>query len=170
MPAPTPEMIALGRQRYVEGATISRIVGETGMSHGTLYYWLDGGPEGDERLPPIPRRTVALGKRRRMPKGDRVSVVARVWRTAELQVRDIEERVRLKMQTPEERERDARALAVLAKTLRDLRTLDETDEEGAGANDDGPGNIDDIRCDISRKIDAIIAEERADADRAPEQR
>lgn len=168
MPAPTPEMIALARQRYAEGAAISKIVGETGMSNGTLYYWLDGGPPGDERLPPIPRRTVALGKRRRVPKGDRVSVVARAWRTAELQVRDIEERVRLKMQTPEERERDARALAVLIKTLRDLRTLDEPDEEGAGANDDGLGDIDEFRLSLARKIDAIVARRGAGISGDPE--
>src|SRR4029077_2230047 len=128
MPAPTPEMIALARQRYLEGVSVSKILGETGMSLGTLYLWLDGGPENDARLPPIQRRRVVMGKRRK-PLTGRVSLVNRLWRTAERQVCDIEDRLRLNQQQPEERERDARVLAIMVKTLRDLRALRAADEE-----------------------------------------
>ena len=43
---PTREEIERGRAMYVENFTTSRICAATGMSLGTLYYWLDGGPQG----------------------------------------------------------------------------------------------------------------------------
>ena len=57
--------------------------------------------------------------------GDRVALVGRLWRTAEAQVRDIEERLARHQQQPDERERDARTLAVLVKTMRELSALDD---------------------------------------------
>lgn len=168
-PAPTPDMIARARQSYVDGVTISKILAETDMSLGTLYHWLDGGPdEGTgSRLPRIARRRSTLGRRRKLPGSDRVSLVSRLWRTAERQVRDIEERLRLNIQQPDERERDARVLATMVKTLRDLRALQDTEEEPS-AKDDGPANLDDFRRELARKIDGLIASEREGADRGSE--
>src|SRR4029077_2281472 len=130
--------------------------GETGMSLGTLYLWLDGGPENDARLPPIQRRRVVMGKRRK-PLTGRVSLVNRLWRPAERQVCDIEDRLRLNQQQPEERERDARVLAIMVKTLRDLRALRAADEEASPENDAGPDTLDDSRRSLARKIDGIVA-------------
>jgi hypothetical protein len=156
MPAPTPDMITLARQRYVEGAAISKILAETGMSHGTFYLWLDGGPnDGDTRLPPLPRRRIIMGKRRAALSGGRLSLIKRLWRTAERQVRDIEDRVRLQLQDASERERDARVLAIVVRTLRDLHALDTAEEKASLENDDS-GNIDDFRRELARKIDGII--------------
>jgi hypothetical protein len=150
-------MITLARQRYIEGAAVSRILAECGMSLGTFYLWLDGGPnDGTVRLPPIPRRRAVMGKRRMPLSGSRVSLIQRLWRTAERQVRDIEDRLRLQLQDAGERERDARVMAIVVRTLRDLRALDKAEEEAAAENDD-TGNIDDFRRELARKIDGIIA-------------
>ena len=158
MPAPTPDTIALARTRYSEGVAIAKILAETGMSFGTLYLWLDGGPDdgAGPRLPPLRRRRSVMGKRRQPLTGGRVSLVNRLWRTAERQVRDIEDRVRLNMQQPDERERDARLLAILVKTLRDLRALQTVEDEPE--NDDQPASLDDFRRELARKIDGIVAQ------------
>jgi hypothetical protein len=150
-------MITLARQRYVEGVAVSKILAECGMSLGTFYLWLDGGPDdGSVRLPPIPRRRAVMGKRRMPPSASRVSLIQRLWRTAERQVRDIEDRVRLQLQDSGERERDARVMAIVVRTLRDLRALDTAEEEASRENDD-TGNLDDFRRELARKIDGIIA-------------
>ena len=89
----SPEKVTLARQMYIDGARIPDIMAATGLSRGTIYFWLDGGPliDGRRQLPPLRRRRNVLGKRRRgMLKADRISLVARLWRTAERQVRDIE--------------------------------------------------------------------------------
>ncbi len=88
----------------------------------------------------------------------------RLWRTAERQVRDIEDRLRLNLQQPDERERDARVLATMVKTLRELRALQEAEEEPSG-EDEGPSNLDDFRRELARKIDGIIAARSEHADR-----
>ena len=157
MPA-SPEMGALARQRYAEKVAISRILAETDMSLGTLYWWLDGCPDkdGEPRLVPIARRRRVVGKRRRTLKANRVSLVTRLWRTAERQVRDVEERLKRADQDAGERERDARLMAVLVKTVRELTAIDEKNPELAP--DDDERDIEDFRRELARKVDAIIAE------------
>jgi hypothetical protein len=165
MSAPTQETIALARQRYTEGVPIARILADTEMSLGTLYLWLDGGPDdgAGPRLPRLPRRRDTMAKRRKPLSGSPVTLVARLWRTAERQVRDIEDRVRLKQQPADERERDARMLAVIVKTVRELRALRDADEEQAGNATDEFDNLDDFRRDLAAKIDAALAR-RGDGD------
>jgi hypothetical protein len=166
MPAPTEEIIVLARQRYTEGAAVSKILAETEMSLGTLYLWLDGGPKdaaGKQQFPAIPRRRIVMGKRHKPLTGGQVSLVARLWRTAERQVRDVESRM-CTDQEPEQRERDARLLAVLVKTIRELRALN-VKEEKASENEHAPDNLDDFRRELARKIDGIIAERGMEAAR-----
>lgn len=59
-PYRAPDMAAIerGREMYVHGFTVSRCLAATGMSLGTFYYWLDGGPRADGKplLPPLARR------------------------------------------------------------------------------------------------------------------
>jgi hypothetical protein len=169
----SPAAGAQMRQRYLEGVPVSRILAEFGVSLGTLYFWVDGGPtDAGPRLPPLPRRRPAvMGKRRRPLKTSRVSLVARLWRTAERQVRDIEERLALNQQDPPERERDARMLAILVKTLRELSALDALEPAPAGTpdgEDDMPRDIDEFRHQLTRKVEALIARRDAGADRLAE--
>ncbi len=167
----SPEQVARARQMYLDGEPVARIRKVCEMSEGTLYYWFDGGPaDGDLHLEPLPRRSngIKRARRRRRLSGDRVALVGRLWRTAEAQVRDIEDRLARHQQQPDERERDARTLAVLVKTMRELSALD--DQTGGAApqpdseHDDGPRDIDEFRRELARRMDAIVA---ARADRAP---
>lgn len=177
MPFPSHETIALARRLYAEGMTVARILAHTDMSLGTLYRCLDGEIDDDpqSRLPPIPRRRVVVGKRRRPLKGDRVSLVNRLWRTAERQVRDIEQRLAQDCQEPSERERDARVLAVLVKTLRDLAAFDaaahssgEKTEANDADDDPVPRDLDELRRELSRRLERIAADTATGTGREPQ--
>jgi hypothetical protein len=151
------ETVTRARALYADpSVSVDRIKRETAMSTGTLYYFVDG---ADGRLPALPRRRIVFGRRRRALMGNRVSLIARLWRTAERQVRDIEDRIARHQQEPDERERDARVLAVLVKTLRELSTLDEAqgDATTTGEDDDGPRDIDEFRRELARRMDAFVA-------------
>ena len=118
-PEPNPPLdrarVIRAREMYEEGFTVSRILAHCQMSLGTLYACLDGVPFGadGERMETIPRRRRVTGKRRRALAADDVSLVNRMLRTAERQVRDIETRLSAREQAPVERERDVRMLTGL---------------------------------------------------------
>jgi hypothetical protein len=89
-----------------------------------------------------------------------------MWRAADAQVQEIENRLLQESQEPLERERDARVLAVLAKTLRELAALDETKQlkqTAAPADDDAvPRDMDELRRSLARKLEALVAGREAD--------
>jgi hypothetical protein len=155
------EKIARMRQQYVDRVPVAQILAENEVDQATLYYWLDGGPKDPtRRLPPIPRR----GPPRRGSNDSaeaRRQLVGRLWRTAERQVRDIEERLKGVSQESSDRERDARALAVMVKTLRELAAFDEAHPAAQTrtepVDDDEPRDMDEFRRELARKMDAIIA-------------
>jgi hypothetical protein len=161
---PTREQIERAREMYRLGFTTSRILAACDMALGTLYYWLDGGPVGEDGAtlyPPIPRRRVVTGKRRRPLRTSRVSLTARLWRTAERQVRDIEERLARPGRPAPERERDTRMLAMLVRTLRDLSAFDAFDLTGAGGAQtpaEPQRDVEELRRDLAKRIDQLVAE------------
>jgi len=163
---PTMEEVHRARSMYAEGFTVSRILAATDMALGTLYYWLDGGPheDGKPMLPPIARRRVVVGKRRAPLSADRVSLAARLYRTAERQARDIEEHLARAETPPPERERDVRMLSVLVRTLRDLDHL--APPEGGPAKpaepEEEPFDIDALRAELCRRVEGIRARRRAE--------
>jgi hypothetical protein len=109
-----------------------------------------------------------MGQRNKVLRASRVSLVARLWRTAERQVRDIESRIDTRAQQPEDRERDARVLAVLVKTLRELHALDDANPKGNAAREpesDDTRDIDEFRRDLARKIDQLAEQYSAEGDR-----
>src|SRR5438067_1605722 len=131
------------RRDYADGMPVERITAKYKTSRKTLYYWLDGGPKtGPRHLPPLPRR--GSGPRRRaavLTPDIRRRLVDQLWQTASRQVREIEDRLAVRAggeagETTEP-ERDARVLAVLAKTLRELVAIDQTQ---AAAHDDAAPN------------------------------
>ena len=134
----SPEIIARARQMYADGARFAEICKECGLSTGGLTYWIDGGPaKGERHLDPLPRRNRAMARirRGRRTRGDRIALVARLWRTAEAQVRDIEERLMRNAQQPDEREKRCphagRAGEDLARTFRARRPRDgQSDDRG----------------------------------------
>lgn len=150
------------REMYAEGFTVSRILAHSQMSYGTLYACLDGVPFGQdgERMDPVPRRRDVTGKRRRALKADDVSLINRLTRTAERQVRDIETQLAARDIAPVERERCVRMLASLTRALRDLAALRKQGAAARGVaatNDDGdeetiPASIDALRQELSRRL------------------
>jgi hypothetical protein len=168
---PTPEQVALVRRRYPEGVPVKAIMAESGINDlDVLYRCLDGEfPDGSgQKLAPIPRRRASAGKRTRMM--GRKALVARLWRTAERQVAEIEGRLAAAGLEVSERESNARTLAIVAKTLRELSAIDAgartrgkkapTDKD----DDPVPRNIDDLRRALARKLEAFAAEK---TDRVP---
>lgn len=169
---PTREQIERARDMYVNGFTVSRILAACDMALGTLYYWLGGGPreEGSPLYPPIPRRRQVTGKRRRPLQTSRVSLAARLWRTAEAQVRDIEERLSRPAASPVERERDVRMLSVLVRTMRDLALFDPGapgEAPPVEEDDDMPKDMEEFRIQLARRIRGLV--EAVKRQRAAEQ-
>ncbi len=164
---PSEADIACARQMYIDGFTVSRILARCDMALGTLYYWLDGGPNeaGGPALPPIPRRRVVVGKRRRALRGDAVSLHARLYRTAERQARDIEMRLAQAGRPASEREADARMLARLVRTLRDLAGLGRPEAGAAAtlaAHEPPAADAEALRAELARRLDALAAQAKAD--------
>ena len=171
---PTREAIERAREMYAQGFTVSRTLAACDMSLGTLYYWLDGGPQagppsslgapsgkpdGDggptytTLYPPIPRRRIVVGKRRKaLSDATRVSLAARLWRTAERQARDIEERLSRPSQANAERERDVRMLGVLVRALRELAAFDRGEEIAEAAHDDGAADTARDRAEREKRL------------------
>jgi len=147
------------------------------MSHGTLYYWLDGGPlsepttdksavgDGNRMLPPIPRRRTIVGKRRKPLRTSHASLVARLYRTCEREVLDIEARLARPGASTSERERNVRMLASIVQSVRGLSAL-APEEAGAArkndeADDPAPDNIDEFRLELARRIRSFVEARKA---------
>jgi len=160
---PTPDTVALVRRRYAEGAQISVIAAESGIKNwGTIYRCVAGRyPDGSGKvLEPLPRRRTGVRIYRGV--GSRAALVGRIWRAAQKQVEDIEDRLDAAGLPLEERESNSRILAALARTLRELNAVDESRRsrrKTAKTKDDErpPRNVDDLRAALARKLEAFIA-------------
>jgi hypothetical protein len=162
-PIPSPEQVALARRAYVEGVAVKDILAETGLKLGTFYRCIDGRfPDGSGIQPArIERRRAGVRVRHRL--GSRGALVARMWRTAERQVAEIEDRLRVSGLKQGERESNARMLATVARTLRELSSVDDARGARKGGskddNDDGaPRNIDELRRALAEKLEAIVGD------------
>jgi hypothetical protein len=163
---PTPEQVALVRRRYQDGAPLKAIMAESGVK--TLYAFyrcLQGKyPDGTGVDP----ASIQLRKDRRAvaaaipPTDSRAAVVERMWRTAELQVGAIEERLEAAGIELVERESHARTVALVARTLRELKQYDKTkaanEKKPADDIDDDPvpRDIDEFRRELARRIRALV--------------
>ena len=175
-PAPAAATVGLARSMYAEGARIGAILARTGLTIHQLYLWLDGGPPGAcdaDGLPleRIPRRREGMLGQRRLPLlTSRASLVNRLWRAAERQAAEIEARL-ASFGEDRDRERDARTLAVLARTVRELVAIDarrraeEAADREAEDDDAMPRDLDALRDALARRIEQLRAE-RAQADAA----
>ena len=134
---------------------------------------VDAGPlNGRQAGQPRMRRAAPVA---RSGAGRSRTVVARLWRTAERQVREIEDRL-MRLEAGDEAgpragdatqgERDAKTLAILAKTIRDLADLSQVQARPAARTmpsapeiEDGydppAADLDELRRELARKLAAI---------------
>lgn len=174
MPAPSPETVARVRADYLRGVPASKIEKDHGVSNRQLYDCIDGRhDDGSGTKPqPLPRRSTGRVREPGTGSADpRSTLTGRLWRAAERQVRGVEKRLRAAGLAPSEHESGARTLAVLVKTLRDLSAFDAAAQEKAGesanktkkTNDDSvPADVDELRRELARRINEIIAERDRD--------
>lgn len=175
----TPATAGLARRLYAEGVPIAEICARTGLSTGAAYHWIDRevGEDGTVRLDPVGRRaTKAAAPHSHAPpvgEAPRARLLARLWRAAERQVADIEARAR-RFEAAEgeapargaaDAEKDARALALLARTMREL----------AAAEDDGPAkpekdaddtvrDLDEFRRELARRLERLREDDAPSGD------
>ena len=95
--------------------------------------------------------------------GSRAALVTRMWRTAERQVEEIEERLTVAGIELVERESNARTLAIVAKTLRELSAVDRRkrrkrrrSREKTSMTTPSPRNIDEFRRELARRIERSL--------------
>lgn len=182
VPSARPARGALARRLYLEGASMAEIRRQTGLSSAGVYYWIDRemGPDGTFLFNPVPRRTAhpvggqpAKARTARGPanapanasgKPDRRGLLKRLWRAAERQINEIEDRLARVADPSEaprpEPEKDARALAVLARTLRELTALEAEAKKRRKAKDqDGTvRDLDTFRRELARRLDRLREE------------
>jgi hypothetical protein len=160
-----PEAAQRARQMYADGKSIAAIKAETGMTGHAIYFWLDGGPVTDGRpaLAPIGRRVV---RAKEVTPGDRLTMIARIMRSCDQQISEIERRIN---PSPSQMDQDSRRLAMISRTLNELTAIDQRNREmkqkkAPRDNDKSrteqpvPRNYDELRRSLARKLEAIIAE------------
>ena len=165
--ADIPQTVLRARQMYADGVPVRIIQAETGFSLVQLYHALDGLPQpnGDSALPPLARRRIIARKTSRA--ATRVALVARLMRAAELQLHGIEQQLESAGYAPGKGEQTSRSIALLARTMRELAAIDEraaarkAPNKPGGSNDDiVPLDIDELRRSLTRKLDALVAEQQ----------
>lgn len=177
-----PVQAALLRQLYAAGVPLAEIVRRTGHGRKTLYRWLDHdiAPDGSAVFSPVPRRRPRVPALHRAARAGtapaRAQLLARLWSAAERQVAQIEARIAaLGADGVGDSEKDVRALAVLARTLRELTALETAPRArrpGAGGTaapgvppaSEGEGDgaafrdLDAFRSELARRLDGLRAE------------
>lgn len=161
VPEGPPAGAAEARALYEAGVPIREIAAQTGLSTSTVYYWADRqiAADGTVTLRPQRRRRASRSKAPPAPRRRR-DLVNRLWRAAERQVHEIESRLAgLSPESgPAEAERDARALAVLARVLRELATLEAREAEMKLPDEEGaPQDADTFRRELTRRLEALRA-------------
>lgn len=109
-----------------------------------------------EEEAPAPRKP-------RAPTPARKGLIRRLWRTADRQVSEIETRLVAAGGDAASLERDAKTLAVLARTVRDLVALDaettRTEKAGqADAEQEGPRDFEHFRRDLADTLERLAKE------------
>jgi len=150
-PRRVPAMAQLARQLYLDGAPLKETARRTGLK------------------PAARRVTLAPGTRSAAPA--RGHLLSRLWRAAERQLDEIEQRLAAAV-PPEadapagpprpaaDAEKDARALAVLARTLRELSALEAEAQKSrkVKAEDDAVRDLDTFRRELARRLDRLRAD------------
>ncbi|MFG1424417.1 helix-turn-helix domain-containing protein [Roseixanthobacter liquoris] len=176
-----PKAAGQARALYEAGTPIRQIAAETGLSLASVYFWADRIVEKDGTVhhAPAPRRYV--GRTTKSPsRSRRRAFLARLWHAAERQMDEIDARIaaldaadaspaRPGARGPGARdsEKDAKALAVLARVVRELGALDGEGAAGkasaaaksgaAAPSEEGlrGRNLDTFRRELARRLDRL---------------
>jgi hypothetical protein len=132
----SPEMVALARRLYADGATLDSILRRTGIKKlATLYRCVDGQLDDGSGTRPEPLLRRRPGVTRARPRrGTRVALITRLWRTAESQVSDIEgqpQPIRARGRCAHARRADAHATRPARLRRGGASTSEENAEPGA---------------------------------------
>ena len=154
-----PQAALRVRQMYIDDHLISEIQAETKLALNRVYYWLDG---GGGRLPPLPRRR-SFGRGEGKARARR-ALIGRMMRAAELRMQQIEARLQNAGLDIGEQDKGERALAVLARTVRDLTALDERNRQKSRTeqpdHEPVPRDLDELRRRLSQRLAGLLARDQ----------
>lgn len=179
-----PACAGLVRELYGQGVPLAEIRRRTGLTPAALYWWLDRKvvEDGSVVFDPLPRRHPPRLSTKGRTGAPRARLLARLWSTAEQQVAQIEARMADASGPGEgmrtaDAEKDARALALIARTLRELSAVEDaarktrkgkaavsagSEPEGGGGEGQGHGagvrDRDAFRRELARRLDRLRAE------------
>jgi hypothetical protein len=88
----------------------------------------------------------------------RAALTARLWRAAEKQAAEVEERIATGPRPAAEAERDARVLSVLAKTVRELVAVEAIGRDDEESEDAAPDDIDQLRDALDERLQRLSIE------------
>lgn len=114
------EMGALAHRLYREGVGVAEIRARTGLTRWKVYSWIDKRVDERGRIvaDPAPRK---LARREgALAREQRERMMARMWDAAEVQLGEIESRLKTLDGAGADIEREARTLAILARVVREL--------------------------------------------------
>ncbi|GGF53034.1 hypothetical protein GCM10007301_10650 [Azorhizobium oxalatiphilum] len=174
---PSPETTEQARALYARGVPVRTIMADTGLSRRQIYYWLDRGPGRDAEATPKPTPRRATRRRSDLARPPsleaRRRLMGRLWRAAECQISEIEDRLVAATAgeadaPPRDAERDARALAVLARVMRELSALDAAARRDRAADEAGRASRDPetFRRELARRLAQIQSGEKGAAAQA----
>jgi hypothetical protein len=107
---------------------------------------------------PVASRDKRQGATARVSSARRRRLVRRLWATAEGHVAEIEKRLALLDAEPATLERDAKTLAVVARTVRELAGLDaDLNTPAAEDIDAGPRDLASFRAELERLVESRAA-------------
>lgn len=87
----------------------------------------------------------------------RAALAARLWRAAERQAAEVEQRIAAGPRPVADAERDARVLSVLARTLRELSAVDAAAQD-EDDDDAAPDDIDELRSALDERLRKLSLE------------
>lgn len=168
------EKIAEGRFLYEQTLTpLEDIAGSLGICRDTLrkraieWGWQRRYHDRHARVRACPHQSpVAPDDSNKPPRGyprsadERIALVERLREAVDKQIGHVDSILsRTDMQLPDEAERTGRMLAGLARTLREMTRLEMPPPPETDDDTDMPRNLDDLRRELLRKMDALIAEQ-----------
>lgn len=171
-----PKAAGLARALYEAGTPIRQIAAETGLSSASVYFWADRIVDQDGTVHHAPAQRRYGGRTTKAPsRTRRRALLARLWHAAERQMDEIDARVaaldEAEASPPRacarDSEKDAKALAVLARVVRELGALDGESAAGkspagnkcgaAAQSEEGlrGRNLDTFRRELARRLDRL---------------